>query len=99
AAKGPLSARASTAVPQALRVDPGYIFAHVQDSRRAVRLDEAQAWLKLAPADPAKLVDPDKWWTERRMVARLLVDRGQYDKAYEVAAAGIAASSPSRVDA
>ena len=75
AAKGPLSARSSSAVPQALRTDPGYLFAHVQDARRSGRLDEALAWLKLAPTDPAKLVDPDKWWTERRMIARLLLDR------------------------
>jgi soluble lytic murein transglycosylase len=99
AARGPLSARASSGVPQALRSDPGYLFAHVQDSRRSGRLDEALAWLKLAPADPQKLVDADKWWTERRMIARMLIDRGQYDKAYEVAAQGVASSSPSRVDA
>jgi soluble lytic murein transglycosylase len=99
AARGPLSARASSGVPQALRSDPGYIFAHVQDSRRSGRLDEAIGWLKLAPADPDKLVDPDKWWSERRMVARMLIDRGQFDKAYAVAAAAVARSSPARVDA
>ena len=33
------------------------------------------------------------------MVARMLIDRGQYDKAYEVADEGVASSSPSRVDA
>jgi soluble lytic murein transglycosylase len=99
AARGPLSARASSAVPQALRTDPGYLFAHVQDSRRSGRLDEAIGWLKLAPSDPDKLVDPDKWWSERRMVARMLIDRGQYDKAYAVAAEGVARSSPSKVDA
>ena len=99
AARGPLSARAINAVPPALRTDPGFIFAHVQDARRSGRLDEALAWLKQAPSEPDKLVDPDKWWTERRMVARLLLDHGQPDKAYEVAAEAVARSSPSRVDA
>jgi soluble lytic murein transglycosylase len=98
AARGPLSARASSAVPQAMRSDPGYLFAHVQDARRSGRLDEAMSWLKLAPADPDKLVDPDKWWSERRMIARAWLDRGAYDKAYLVAAEGVARTSPARVD-
>ncbi len=99
AARGPLSARASTAVPEALRSDPGYIFAHVQDARRSGRFDEAIGWLKLAPSDPEKLVDPDDWWSERRMVARALIDRGQYEKAYTLCAEAVTASSPARVDA
>ncbi len=99
AARGPLSARSSSAVPQPVRNDPGYLFAHVQDARRSGRLAEADSWLQLAPNDPDKLVDPDKWWSERRMVARLWLDRGAYDKAYAVCAAAIASSSPARVDA
>ncbi len=99
AARGPLSARASSSVPQAMRSDPGYVFAHVQDARRSGRLDEALGWLKLAPSDPAKLVDPDKWWSERRMIARAFIDHGAYDKAYAVCDAAVASSSPARVDA
>jgi soluble lytic murein transglycosylase len=99
AAKGPLSARTSSAVSQALRSDPGYLFAHVQDARRSGRYDEAIAWLKLAPSDPAKLVDPDDWWSERRMIARALIDRGEYEKAYRLCADAVTASSPARVDA
>ncbi|HXT06579.1 MAG TPA: lytic transglycosylase domain-containing protein [Roseiarcus sp.] len=99
AARGPLSARASSAVPQALRADPGYLFAHVQDARRSGRYDEAIGWLKLAPSDPAKLVDPDAWWDERRMIARALLDRGQYQKAYRLCAEAVTSSSPARVDA
>jgi soluble lytic murein transglycosylase len=71
----------------------------VQDARRSGRLDEAMAWLKLAPSDPAKLVDPDKWWSERRMIARAWLDRGAYDKAYQVCDQAVASSSPARVDA
>ena len=99
AARGPLSARTAALVPPALRSDPGFLFAHVQDARRAGRLDEAESWLKLAPHDPDKLIDPDRWWTERRMVARALLDKGQYDRAYVVCAEAVARSSPSRVDA
>jgi soluble lytic murein transglycosylase len=99
AARGPLAARTAAAVPPALRSDPGFVFAHVQDARRSGRLEEAESWLQLAPKEPAKLVDPDKWWSERRMIARSLIDRGQYDKAYAVAAGAVARSSPARVDA
>jgi soluble lytic murein transglycosylase len=99
AARGPLSARMSSAVPQALRGDPGYLFAHVQDARRSGRYDEAIAWLKLAPKDPDKLVDPDSWWSERRMIARALIDKGEYDKAYALCAEAVTASSPAHVDA
>lgn len=99
AARGPLSVRTATAVPQNLRSDPGFLFAHVQDARRSGRLEEAESWLKLAPHDPEKLIAPDKWWNERRMVARALLDKGQYERAYEVCAQGLARSSPSRVDA
>ena len=99
AARGPLSARAAALVSPALRADPGFIFAHVQDSRRAGRLDEAESWLKLAPREADRLVDPDKWWSERRMVARALLDRGQVERAYAVCADATARSSPARVDA
>jgi soluble lytic murein transglycosylase len=99
AARGPLSARTSSATPQALRSDPGYLFAHVQDARRSGRFDEAIAWLKLAPGDPVLLVDPDSWWSERRMIARSLIDRGDYEKAYRLCADAVTASSPARVDA
>ncbi len=99
AARGPLSARTSSAVSQALRSDPGYLFAHVQDARRSGRYDEAIGWLKLAPSDPAELVDPDDWWSERRMIARALIDRGEYEKAYRLCADAVTASSPARVDA
>ena len=99
ASRGPLSARTSSAVPQALRGDPGYLFANVQDSRRSGRYDEAIAWLKLAPSDPAKLIAPDAWWNERRMIARALLDRGEYEKAYRLCADAVTSSSPARVDA
>ncbi len=99
AAKGPMSARSAGLVPPPLRADPGFMFAHVQDARRAGRLDEAESWLKLAPHEADKLVDPDKWWSERRMVARALLDKGQFDRAYAVCAEALARSSPSRVDA
>ena len=96
---GPLTPRALAAVPAALQNDPGLIFAHVQDARRANRALEAADWLIRAPKAASALIDPDKWWTERRMVARELLDLGQIEKAYAICADAQPVSIPARVDA
>ena len=74
AARGPLPAALVSALPNALKRDPGLLFAQVQDARRAGRTFEAATLLGLAPTDRDALVDPDRWWDERRMVARQLLD-------------------------
>ena len=38
---------------------------------------EAAGWLARAPSDAGALIDPDKWWSEQRMVARQLLDLGR----------------------
>jgi soluble lytic murein transglycosylase len=73
------------AVPEAARHDPGYIFSRVQFLRRADKITEAAQWLATAPHEPAKLVDLDQWWIERRLVARKLLDLGDVKTAYEIA--------------
>ncbi len=99
AMSGPLTPRAIAAVPAALQGDPGLLFARVQDARRANRASEAAAWLALAPREPSALIDPDKWWSEQRMVARQLLDLGQLQKAYQICAAARPASVLARIDA
>jgi soluble lytic murein transglycosylase len=99
AANGPLTPRAVAAVPAGLQKDPGLLFARVQDARRANRARDAAGWLALAPADPAALIDPDAWWSERRMVARELLDIGEPRQAFALCAAAAPASVPAKVDA
>jgi soluble lytic murein transglycosylase len=99
AANGPLTPRAVAAVPPTLQKDPGLLFARVQDARRANRAREAAGWLALAPTDPAALIDPDKWWTERRMVARELLDLGDPRQALALCVAAAPSSVPAKVDA
>ena len=99
AMSGPLTPRAIAAVPAARQGDPGLLFARVQDARRANRAIEAAAWLALAPKEASALIDPDKWWSEQRMVARELLDLGQFQKAYEICAAARPASVAARIDA
>ncbi len=84
AARAPLSAAVLKAVPPALRNDPGLTFARIQYARRAHRVYEAALLLSLAPRDRAALISPDQWWSERRMVARQLLDLDEPRLAFEV---------------
>jgi soluble lytic murein transglycosylase len=84
AAHGPLNQSLLKAVPPALRGDPGLLYARVQDARRSNRAFEAATLLNLAPTDRTLLVSPDKWWAERRMVARELLDLNEPKLAYEI---------------
>ena len=84
AARGPLSPALIKAVPPSLKSDPGLLFARIQDARRSNRAYEAAALLSLAPKDRDSLINPDKWWSERRMVARELLDLNEPKLAFEL---------------
>jgi soluble lytic murein transglycosylase len=73
------------AVPAAGRHDPGYIFSRAEWLRSRDHDKEAAALLRAAPMDPAKLVDVDQWWKERRVLVRALLDAGDPRTAYQVA--------------
>ncbi len=73
------------AVPTAAQHDPGYIFSLIQWLRHNDRIKEATQWMLAAPRDPQKLVDLDQWWIERRLIARKLLDLGEFRTAYEIA--------------
>ncbi len=81
------------AVPASLRNDPGYHFANSQVLRRADKpAQAARALLAGASSENAQL-DPDEWWIERRFVSRDLIEIGDAQTAYKVAATGIAPES------
>jgi soluble lytic murein transglycosylase len=84
AAREPMSAALIKAVPPASRNDPGLLFSRIQYARRAGRVYEAAVLLSLAPHDRAALVNPDRWWSERKMVARTLLDLDEPRLAFEV---------------
>ena len=73
-------------VPAEGRRDPGYIFSRVQWLRRADKIAEAGQWMASAPHEAERLGDLDQWWVERRLIARKLLDLGDYKLAYAVAA-------------
>jgi soluble lytic murein transglycosylase len=93
------SDKAIAAVPAALRSDPGLIFAEAQKLRRADKLLEAAHLIQSAPRDAAKLVDGDEWWTERRVLARKLLDTGNVTAAYVICATHTAVSSEAKIEA
>ena len=70
------------------------MFSRVQYARRANRVYDAAVLLSLAPKSREALVNPDKWWSERRMVARQLLDLGEPRLAFEVADGAFRPDSP-----
>ncbi|MFM8608615.1 MAG: lytic transglycosylase domain-containing protein [Hyphomicrobiales bacterium] len=61
-----------------LKADPGYILSEAQFLRRADRLEEAYEALSRFPKDQTP-PRPDEWWTERRVLARRLVETRKLD--------------------
>ena len=91
--------KAIAAVPAALKSDPGLVFSEIQKLRRADKIAEAAALMRSAPRNPALLVDPDEWWTERRVLARKVLDTGDAATAYAICADHSAVSHEAKVDA
>ena len=73
------------AVPEAGQRDAGLIFSRIQWLRRSDKIDEAGRLMATAPRDAAELHDVDQWWIERRLIARKLLDLGDFKLAYELA--------------
>jgi len=72
-------------VPAEGRHDPGYLLSRVQWLRRADKIAEAGQWMLAAPREAERLGDLDQWWSERRLIARKLLDLGDARAAYAVA--------------
>jgi len=73
------------AVPTELRSDPGYLFARIQMLRRDEEFADAAKLMLSAPRDPGRLHNLDEWWIERRLLARKMIDVGDYRTAYLIA--------------
>ncbi|MBX3529858.1 MAG: lytic transglycosylase domain-containing protein [Rhizobiaceae bacterium] len=86
------------AVPRGER-DAGWVFAKARHLRWAGKYKDAAEVMLRAPTDAASLVDPDAWWTERRVLSRELLDMGDVKTAYRLAAAHAAESPSMQVDA
>lgn len=93
---GPALQRALDAVPERLRSDSSHLFTLARRARLADQPLEAAAIIARAPRALSVIADGDGWWTERRIVARNVLERGDAALAYELVA-GHAAQSPAEV--
>jgi soluble lytic murein transglycosylase len=75
-------------VPAEARGEVGYIFSRIQWLRREEKATEAAELMLSVPNDPTQAVGGDKWWIERRLISRALLDIGDAETAYRVASAG-----------
>ena len=98
-AREPIAQKLISDVPPPLRKDISFAFLQAQQARRSDRALDAAKLLVGIPRDPALLGDGDGWWTERRALARKLLDEGQTGEAYEVAAHHGAEDNAERIDA
>jgi soluble lytic murein transglycosylase len=64
--------------------DWGLVYHKVQALRRANREEDASKLLLTVPTDPALIVSPDSWWTERRQNAYQAMKAGKQKIAYDL---------------
>ncbi|WP_061934176.1 lytic transglycosylase domain-containing protein [Aureimonas sp. AU22] len=86
-------------VHPSLKSDPSYLFTAAENLRKKDRILEAAAIMEKAPRDRNALVDPDAWWNERRIVSRMLLEKGERKAAYRLVAAHSAEGVTEAVEA
>ncbi|MFM9976320.1 MAG: lytic transglycosylase domain-containing protein [Beijerinckiaceae bacterium] len=74
------------AVAPALRQHSSYKLARAQILRRQDKLAEARDTINSASHNADLLADADEWWTERRVLARRLLDAGDPGGAFRIVA-------------
>jgi soluble lytic murein transglycosylase len=91
--------RLFAAVPPSLQSDPGLLFSRIRAANNAKKYAEAAALFRKAPQNPEKVVDGDAWWSERRQTSRKMLDAGDAETAYVIAAQHHARSTSNKVEA
>jgi len=86
-------------LPKSLQDDPIVIYSRIQFLRRTEKFDAAAKLMLSAPRDPTRLVDPDAWWVERRVLAREVMLKPDYRTAYRIVAGHSAQSAAARAEA
>lgn len=83
---GSSTARAALSqVPTKLRADPGLLYDQVRYERRRGNEHTALPLLLTAPTEPHKMVRPNSWWVERKILTRKAMSEGLYEEAYRLA--------------
>jgi len=87
------------AVAPSSKQDTGYLFARIEHARRQGKYEKAAKLLLPSPRQQSKLIDPDEWWVERRIVSREMLERGHPKTAYKLASQHSANSAADIADA
>jgi soluble lytic murein transglycosylase len=72
-------------VPERLKNDAGLNHDRLKWRRKRGRTDSSLEILFKIKNDKKYLVRPDKWWTERAIMARALIYKNRYETAYKIA--------------
>jgi soluble lytic murein transglycosylase len=84
AAKSGKASALLEAVPSEARHDLAYTLCRVHWLMGKDGVAEATRLMLAAPRDAMQIQDTDEWWRERRVLARKLLDLGQFKTAYQV---------------
>jgi peptidoglycan lytic transglycosylase len=66
------------------RQDLGFTLCRIHALMRKERFADATRVMLAAPSETMALQDTDEWWRERRVLARKLLDLGEFENAYRV---------------
>ena len=72
------------AVPTEARQDLGYTLCRIHWMMRHDRYADATRLMLAARSETMPQQDTDEWWRERRVLARKLIDLGEFQTAYQV---------------
>ncbi|MEO1748151.1 MAG: transglycosylase SLT domain-containing protein, partial [Pseudomonadota bacterium] len=86
-------------VPESHRTTTAFKFVEIEALRKnGLETQAAEALLNVSN-DPGLSINPDAWWTERRIISRSLREAGDLEMAYEIAAAHKGGSSATYIEA
>jgi soluble lytic murein transglycosylase len=71
-------------VGPAARQDLAYTLCRIHSLVRQDKIAEATRLMLAAPTETMALQDTDEWWRDRRMLARKLLDLGEFQSAHQV---------------
>ncbi|WP_415324062.1 lytic transglycosylase domain-containing protein [Candidatus Pelagibacter sp. Uisw_127] len=86
-------------VPTKLKNDAGLNYDRLKWRRKRGRVDDSLEIIFKVKNNKDYLVRPDKWWTERAIMARALIYKNKYESAYKVASKHSLDKSPQFAEA
>ena len=87
-------------VPDHLKNDPGLEYDRLRWRNRRGRLEGSlEVLYKNSNKTESQMVRPDKWWEQRKSVARTLIYKKRYETAYKIASEHSLSAGPSFAEA